>query len=123
MDINAIAFGRTVWTVIAEATANTATATKSGIAVASPKPAMRHILTGVSLSVDRVVSAAAQLIVKDGTTAIFTYWIPVGFYGPFVVTLNRPYACAQGADAVAVCATLGTGVKAAITLEGMTVSD
>ena len=116
-----MAFGRVQWTVLHEATAGTVTATKSG--VLSPKPAQRHVITGFSLSADRVVSTAAQLIVKDGTTAIFTYWIPVGFYGPLEVQLGHPYACAQGADAVAVCATLGTGVKAAVVLQGMTVSD
>jgi hypothetical protein len=118
-----MAFGRVQWTVVATATANTATATKTGIAVLSPKPAQRHVVTGFSLSVDRVVSTAANLLIKNGSTTIFSHWIPVGFYGPLEVQLNRPYACAQGADAVAVCATLGTGVVCVVVLQGMTVSD
>lgn len=123
MDINRIAFGQTQWTVVAKDTAKTVTATKSGIAVASPKPAQRHVITGFSVSVDRITTAAAELLVKDGTTVIFQYEIPVGFYGPFDVELKRPYACAQGADAVATIATLGTGVVCSVVLRGMTVTD
>jgi len=124
MDTNKIAFGLTRWTVVANDTAKAVTATKSGVTVTSTMPAQRHVITGFSASVDRVTTAAAQLLVKDGSTVIFQYEIPVGFYGPFDVDLNRPYACAQGANAVAtVSATLGTGVVCSVVLRGMTVSD
>ena len=123
MDINKIAMGRTEWTATATDTAATITATKAAIAHTSPAVAMRHVITGWSLSVDRVVSTAGKLLVKDGATTIFSRWIPVGFYGPLVEKLNRPYACAQAAACSATITTLGTGVVAVVELEGMTVSD
>lgn len=124
MDINRIAFGPTAWTVVANDTAKAVTATKTGIAVASPKPAQRHVVTGFSLSVDQITTASAKFQIKDGTTVIFQYEIPIGWYGPFDVELKHPYACAQGANAVATCAaTLGTGVVCSVVLRGMTVSD
>ena len=123
MDINKIAFGKTDWTATGTATAATVTTTKTGIAVLSPKPAQRHILVAFSLSVDRITTTAGLLTIKDGSTAKYTFWIPVGFYGPLYVELNRPYACAQGADAVGTVTTLGTGVVCVVELYGQTVSD
>lgn len=124
MDITRIAFGNTAWTVVAKDTAKAVTATKSGVTVLSPKPAQRHVITGFSASVDRITTAAAELLVKDGTTVIYQYEIPVGWYGPIDVELQHAYACAQGADAVAtMSATLGTGVVCSVVLKGMTVTD
>lgn len=123
MDTNLIAFGRTTWTAVDDKTASTATATKAAVSHTSPQPAMRHVITGFSLSVDRVVSTAGLFEIKDGSTTKFSRWIPVGFYGPLSEHLSRPYACAQGAAAVATVTTLGTGVVCHIELEGMTVSD
>lgn len=123
MDTNQIAFGRTTWTAVDDQTAGTATATKAAVSHTSPQPAMRHVITGWSVSVDRVTSTAGKLVIKDGTTAIFSRWIPVGWYGPLVEHLTRPYACAQAAAATATITTLGTGVVCHLELEGMTISD
>ena len=124
MDTNKIALGLTRWTVVAKDTAKAVTATKSGVTVAVTSPAQRHVITGFSASVDRITTASAELLVKDGSTVVFQYELPVGWYGPIDVELKSPYACAQGADAVAtVAATLGTGVVCSVVLRGMTVSD
>lgn len=124
MDINQIGLGPARWSEVASATNGTATATHAAVSHTDVRvPAVRHVITGFSFSASAAPAAAATLLVKNGTTTIFSYNIPTTFVGPFDVDLSSPYVCDQATACSIVASALGSGVIGTVVLRGMSVSD
>lgn len=109
-------FGPLGWSVVATATNGISAATKAGVA------GFQHVISGVSLSASAAPTAIQTVTLKDGSTVLEQWELPVAAFAAIMFDFKRPYVITAGANAVLSMPALGVAVVGTVVLRGMTAS-